>query len=102
MDPLQKYGAYSYVDVMLSPLAAALAATGTSDTQVLFGMQVRPSCSAGKGCPCYACRAVAPGSRHNPAGAAPCHAKHRAVMHPRPSLIRRPPPANKCACWVVR
>ena len=41
MDPLKKYGAFSYADVMLYPLAAALAATGASDTQVLFGMQVR-------------------------------------------------------------
>ena len=40
-DPLQKYGNFSYADVMLYPLAAALAAAADADTKIYMAMQVR-------------------------------------------------------------
>lgn len=50
-DPLESYGGYSYVDFMLYPLADALNAVLTANTQVDFGMQVRtwlcPACFGG-------------------------------------------------------
>lgn len=39
-DPLMKYGNYSYADVMLYPLAAALAAASDPDTKIYLAMQV--------------------------------------------------------------
>eukprot|EP01025_Chloroclados_australasicus_P063457 TRINITY_DN839_c0_g1_i1.p1 TRINITY_DN839_c0_g1~~TRINITY_DN839_c0_g1_i1.p1 ORF type:complete len:461 (+),score=39.69 TRINITY_DN839_c0_g1_i1:187-1569(+) len=38
-DPLTQYGGFSYADIMLYPLADALAATATSNTKIWFGMQ---------------------------------------------------------------
>lgn len=37
---MKKYGNYSYADIMLYPLADALAQSGTSSTRIYFGMQV--------------------------------------------------------------
>ena len=39
-DPLKKYGNYSYTDVMLYPLATALANVATADTKIYMAMQV--------------------------------------------------------------
>eukprot|EP01025_Chloroclados_australasicus_P046899 TRINITY_DN5193_c0_g1_i10.p1 TRINITY_DN5193_c0_g1~~TRINITY_DN5193_c0_g1_i10.p1 ORF type:complete len:291 (-),score=43.53 TRINITY_DN5193_c0_g1_i10:66-938(-) len=38
-DPLVPYGGFSYADIMLYPLADALAATAKPDTKIWFGMQ---------------------------------------------------------------
>ena len=43
-DPLKKYGQYSYVDIMVNPLANALVASMSSDNHVYFGMQVHLPC----------------------------------------------------------
>ena len=45
-DPLKKYGQFSYEDVMVNPLANALAASMSSDNHVYFGMQVRMVCQS--------------------------------------------------------
>ena len=39
-DPMEQYGSYSYTSFFLFPLADALNAALTADTQVFFGMQV--------------------------------------------------------------
>ena len=39
-DPLQQYGNYSYADVMLYPLAAALSQAADADTKIYMAMQV--------------------------------------------------------------
>lgn len=39
-DPVKKYGNYSYADVMLYPLAAALAQAADADTKIYLAMQV--------------------------------------------------------------
>ena len=49
-DPLMKYGNYSYADVMLYPLAAALAAASDADTKIYLAMQVRKI-----SCACVCC-----------------------------------------------
>ncbi|CAL8461829.1 g1360 [Coccomyxa elongata] len=38
-DPMKKYGNYSYTDIMLNPLADALAQSATSSTKIYFAMQ---------------------------------------------------------------
>ena len=38
-DPIKKYGNYSYADVMLYPLAAALAQAADADTKIYLAMQ---------------------------------------------------------------
>eukprot|EP01025_Chloroclados_australasicus_P021362 TRINITY_DN2248_c0_g1_i2.p1 TRINITY_DN2248_c0_g1~~TRINITY_DN2248_c0_g1_i2.p1 ORF type:complete len:458 (+),score=41.31 TRINITY_DN2248_c0_g1_i2:706-2079(+) len=38
-DPMTKYGGFSYADIMIYPLADALAATANANTKVWFGMQ---------------------------------------------------------------
>jgi hypothetical protein len=38
-DPLAKYGGYSYYEIMLKPIASALSAVITAQTQVWFAMQ---------------------------------------------------------------
>ena len=45
-----KYGNYSYADVMLYPLAAALAAASDADTKIYLAMQVRKI-----SCACVCC-----------------------------------------------
>ena len=37
---MKKYGNYSYTDIMLNPLADALAQSATSSTKIYFAMQV--------------------------------------------------------------
>jgi hypothetical protein len=38
-DPLKKYGNFSYTEIMLNPLADAMAAAATSGTNIYFAMQ---------------------------------------------------------------
>ncbi len=53
-DPLMKYGNYSYADVMLYPLAAALAAASDPDTKIYLAMQVCiPRCACDHCCNHY-------------------------------------------------
>ena len=46
-DPLQQYGNYSYADVMLYPLAAALSQAADADTKIYMAMQVCEECWSG-------------------------------------------------------
>ena len=46
-DPLQQYGNYSYADVMLYPLAAALSQAADADTKIYMAMQVCNGCWKG-------------------------------------------------------
>lgn len=39
-DPAKKYGNFSYQEIMLNPLADALAQVATSSTKIYFAMQV--------------------------------------------------------------